>query len=543
MNKGGSGSFRVNARDGRRVFMDAIAQLILCLAWLAYRVFLQLLTGDSAIGYWSFACDVLVIFVLVTSGGFSQAVSRITFQAHNRHDAVNEYGILRYAMITSAVFGAVSAILLYLLAPQICLLLFGETVQTAAASLRVMAPAVFCMSISGSLRGYYYGVGTVMPGRTSQFLFVFVSFLGSILSFSLINSEDAVFLAGAGSFGILFGSIASMLLLLVIHMMIRPRILRSARKDMLHIENTYSVFLKTFLAGFKPFIATTCGIVILLLGDAAVYSCLTGLRGYDVQLITSLYGIYTGKYMLILCIPLVILISKFPKMVSEISGSYLHGETMTLSILMQRCMRYGMLIAIPAGVTAAVTPDAFCGLVFGDVSVLTGKMLFAGAPLIIFASYAAAVCMMLAGIDRLKRVLVNGIIAFVLHMIFLVILLYYSDMNIYAVLYSDTIFAFTICALGTLALLKYAPYRQEYMRAYVIPAAASAVMGAVQFLIWHGLSQAEIPFRAAALISVLFSVFIYTAALILFRGITQEEMRQYPLGKAFAAIAVRLHLF
>lgn len=523
--------------------MDAIAQLILCLCWLVYRVFLQLFTGDSAFGYWNFSCDILVIFVLVTSGGFSQAVSRITFQAHKRHDAVNKYSIIRYALITSAVFGAVSSVLIYLLAPQICLLLLGKTVQTAATSLRVMAPAIFCMSISGSLRGYYYGVGTVMPGRTSQFLFMFVSFLGSILSLPLIHSENAEFLAGAGAFGILFGSIASMLLLLIIHLMYRPSILRSARKDMLHEENTYSVFLKTFLAGFKPFIATTCGIAFFLLGDAAIYSSLTGILGYDAGLITTLYGIFIGKYMLILFIPLVILITQLPKKVAEISNSYMHGETMTLSILMQKCMRYAMIIAIPAGVTAAVTGDAFCGLIFGDYSVLTSKMLLAGAPLVILACYGAAVCMMLTGIDRLKRVLANGIIAFVLHLIFLVILLYYSDMNIYAVLYSDTIFAFTISALGTLTLLKHSAYRHEYMRAYVIPGAAAAVMGGAQFLIWHGLSGTDIPTRAAALISVILAVLIYTAALILLRGITQEEMRQYPLGKAFAAIAVRLHLF
>ena len=135
--------------------MDAIAQLILCLLWLIYRIFLQLLIGDGAMGYWSLACDILVIFVLITSGGFSQAVSRITFNAHKRHDAVNEYGILRYALLTSLIFGAVSSVLLYLLAPQISLILYGSMLQSVAASLRVMAPAVLCMSISGVLRGYY----------------------------------------------------------------------------------------------------------------------------------------------------------------------------------------------------------------------------------------------------------------------------------------------------------------------------------------------------------------------------------------------------
>ena len=523
--------------------MDAIAQLILCLLWLIYRIFLQLLIGDSAMGYWSLACDILVIFVLVTSGGFSQAVSRITFNAHKRHDAVNEYGILRYALLTALIFGAVSSVLLYLLAPQISLLLYGSMLQSVAASLRVMAPAVLCMSVSGALRGYYFGIGTSMPGRTSQFLFVIVSIIGSIFSLTFIQNKEAVFLAGAGSCGILVGSNASMLLLLAIDLMYRPRIIRSARKDMLHTENSYSVFLKSFSAGFRPFIVTTCGIAVFLLADAALYSIFTGVNRYDAEVTTALYGIYTGKYMLILFIPLIILITHLPKSVAEISGSYMRGESITLSILMQKCMRYAMIIAIPAGMTAAVVPDAFCGMIFGDFTALTGKMLLAGAPLIICASYAAAMCMILSGIDRLKSILISGLAAFVLHMVFLVILLYYSDMNIYAVLYSDTIFAFTLSALCTLVLLRHSAYQQEYIRSFVLPTAASAVMGAAQFLIWHGLERTQFPVRASALITVLLSIIIYTAALILFRGIKQEEMREYPLGKVFAALAVKLHLY
>lgn len=523
--------------------MDSTAQLILCLLWLIYRIFLQILIGDSAMGFWGLACDILVIFVLTASGGFSQAVSRITLQAHKRHDSVNEYGILRYALITSLVFGALCSVLLYLFSPQISTLLYGEVLQSVTASLRVMAPSILCMCISGCLRGYFHGVGTIMPARTSQFLFVFVSFLGAILSFVLIRTDDAALLAGAGSFGILFGSIASMLLLLAIHMIYRQRLIRSSKKDILHMENTYSEFLKSFLAGFRPFIVTTCGIAVFLLTDASVYGHLSQMQGYPSELTTALYGIYTGKYTLILFIPLILLITQLPNKASEISNAYLHGESMTLSKLMQKCVRYTMIIAIPAGVSAALAGDAICGLVYGDFTEIPRKMLLAGAPLIICCSYTAAICLILIGIDRLKSVLANGAIAFILHLIFLVILLYYSDMNIYAILYSDTIFIFTLGALSTLVLVRHSSFSQEYTRAYLLPAAASAVMGAGQFLIWHGLRGTQIPVRAAALITLLLSVFIYTAALIVFRGISQEEMREYPLGKLFAAISVKLHLF
>ena len=88
-------------RDGRRVFMDTLMQLILCLLWLLYRILLQLLTGDSAAGYWSLSCNILLLFVFITSGGFTQAVSRMILNTRSRHDSVNEFGIIRYAMLSS----------------------------------------------------------------------------------------------------------------------------------------------------------------------------------------------------------------------------------------------------------------------------------------------------------------------------------------------------------------------------------------------------------------------------------------------------------
>ena len=530
-------------RDGRRVFMDTLMQLILCLLWLLYRILLQLLTGDSAAGYWSLSCDILLLFVFITSGGFTQAVSRMILNTRSRHNSVNEYGMIRYAMLSSLGFGAVCSIILYLLAPQICFLLYGNALRPVSVSLRVMAPAVLCMSISGVLRGYFKGIGTIRPGRISQFLFVIVSFIGSLVSFVAVKGEEASFLAGIGSFGILFGSIASMLLLLAVYTVYRQHLIRRARKDEIHTENNYSSFLRNFFAGFRPFIMTTIGISVFLLTDASLYAHFTGANGYDAALITSLYGILTGKYLPMLCIPMIILLYAMPAGIAETSDAYIHGENLRQTVSMQKMMRYTMIAAIPAALSSAVAGDAFAGLFFGDFSIMTRKILLAGAPLILLTAYAAASCFMLTAIDRLKTVLINGLAAFALHLLFLIILLSYSDMNIYAMLYSDTIFAFTFAALNILYLVRHTSFSHEYVRMFLQPAGASVVTAMVLFLVFHGLIRAQFPGRLSALVALLLSAFLYGVVLILMKGISQKEMREYPLGKAFAAIAVRLHLF
>ena len=523
--------------------MDTRAPFILSLLWLLFRIPLQTILGDVPFGCWSFACDNILLFALITTGGFSQAVSRLVTNARARRDFAGEVGVIRYALISALVFGAVSSLLLYLLAPQICFLLFGSSMTDVMIPLRVMAPSVFCMSVSGVMRGYFIGVGTFRPARVSQFLFVIVSMLTSLIAALLIHQEKIPFRASAISFGILFGSFASMLILLALYLMYRPGIILRARKDTLHAAPSFSTFLKGFFARFKPFIFSTIGLMVLILADAALFSHFTGLKAYDAGLISSFYGIYSGKLLLFLLLPLLILISAMPEMTNRLSTEYIHGDSSQLILSARGVLHYAMTIAIPLCVTGAAAGDAVTGLLFQDYSLMTRQIVLTGIPMALFASYAAASSFVLIGIDKMKSLLINCISAFVIHAVFLIILLQFSDMNIYALTYSDTIFTFAAAALNTITMIRKMSFSHSYTKTFLLPAAASAVMGILVFLIYHGLISVELPAGLAALAAIIVSIISYTFVLIRIKGITQEEMRQYPLGKAFAFAAVKLHFF
>ena len=148
----------------------------------------------------------------------------------------------------------------------------------------------------------------------------------------------------------------------------------------------------------------------------------------------------------------------------------------------------------------------------------------------------------LQGIDRMRDPLINSIITLGIHTVFVYVLLKYCDMNVFALVFGTVLLAFIMCILNHYSLKKHIGYKQEIVKTYLIPTAASAVMGICVyivyrvFLLWLGSNA------IACIIAILVGMLIYTAMLLLMHGVTEEEIYKFPKGSAIVRIlkAIRL---
>ena len=85
-------------------------------------------------------------------------------------------------------------------------------------------------------------------------------------------------------------------------------------------------------------------------------------------------------------------------------------------------------------------------------------------------------------------------------------------------------------------------YRQEVVRTFLIPLASSAVMGGAAYGVHKGLMLAVKNNTIATLTACLCAVIVYTAALLLLRGLTEEELLAFPRGRLLVKIAKKLRL-
>jgi stage V sporulation protein B len=123
-----------------------------------------------------------------------------------------------------------------------------------------------------------------------------------------------------------------------------------------------------------------------------------------------------------------------------------------------------------------------------------------------------------------------------------VILILCTGINIHAVVWANIFFAFLMCVLNSRSIAKYMRYRQEVLRTFIIPLAASAIMGAAAFGVHKGLMLVVKNNTIATLAACCVAALAYGISLLLLKGLTEEELAGFPKGRTLVQIAKKFHL-
>ena len=97
----------------------AIAQIIVRLIGLFYRIPLQRIAGDVAMGYYGYAYDIYMLLLLVSSNGVPLAVSKLVSKTHAKRDYTNEHRVMVSALLWTLIVGSVIGLGTFIFAKQI----------------------------------------------------------------------------------------------------------------------------------------------------------------------------------------------------------------------------------------------------------------------------------------------------------------------------------------------------------------------------------------------------------------------------------------
>ena len=165
----------------------------------------------------------------------------------------------------------------------------------------------------------------------------------------------------------------------------------------------------------------------------------------------------------------------------------------------------------------------------------------AGALVIIFYSLSTLTTAILQGLGKLREPLIHCAIALVIHVIALFVMLRYMNLNIYSVLYSNIIFALVVCILNALSIRRYIFYQQEYRKTFIVPAISSIIMAFGAYAVWYVL-HLVLGNSISTVLAIIAGMIIYAIALVVFKGLTREEMMKLPKGYLIARLFTRLGL-
>lgn len=532
----------------------AIASIISRIIGLVYRIPMTEIIGDAGNDYYGSAFQIYNILLIISSYSLPLAVSKLVSANSSQGRRRNVYRILKCALIFALVSGTAAALILFFGAEYIT-----ETIMRTPLSIfavQTLIPVLVIVAVLGVMRGFFQGLGTMMPSAVSQIieqlanavvsiwaayvLFSYGTKVGAILGDA--ENYGSAYGAAGGTIGTGVGALVAFLFSAFVMAVYLKRYKKKMKKERKENVDSYGTIFRVLLLTIVPVLLSTTIYNCNALLDQAVYKNIAVLQGYQSSEYGILNGIYTGKYQVLINVPIAIASALAASSVPAVSAAFTGGKRKEVRMQISLAIRFIMVIAFPCAVGMGVLAGPIMQLLFRDSSDTAALMLQLGSVTILFSSLSTLSNGLLQGINRMKEPIRNALAALVLHLLVLVGLMWFLDWNIYAVVIANAAFGLIMCILNGRSLRRYSGYRQEVKRTFLVPAIASAGMGVVVFLVYRLVMYLIRINAAATIVSILAGIVTYFILLLMFRGVTEKELLRFPKGKLLVSVARRMHL-
>ena len=534
----------------------AVAGIISRIIGLLYRSPLHSVIGDLGLGFYQSAYTFYTIVLLISSYSIPAAVSKVIAQKLAVKEYRNAHRIFRCALGYVLVVGGAASLFLFFGA--------GLLVEEAAVPvLRTFAPTVFIYGMLGVLRGYFQAHKSMAQTSVSQVLEQVANAVVSVgAAYLLIKNTmgtlempaeetEQILRATRGAIGSALGTgvgvLVALLFMLAVYKLNKNFIDRRIRYDRHPEVDSYREILKMITMVVTPFVLSTA---IYNLNDTinnAVYTKIyLKVRELDTVETYSGWGVLSGQALTISKIPIAFASAMAAAMIPTVAQLIAARNVEEAKDKIGVAVKTTMVISIPCAVGLFVLARPVTCLLFpantqASEDLATG-LLMALAISIIFYALSTLNSQILQGLGKLNVPIVNAAIALGVQSVVVVVLLFFTKLDLYSVVIANIVYSGIMCALNQLAVRKAIGYRQEIMRTFVIPLLASAFMGAVAWAVYEGLLLMTKSPRIAVIPAILIGAAAYFALLILFRGVTEEELRGFPKGHLLVRLAKKCRL-
>jgi stage V sporulation protein B len=524
----------------------AAASIIVRLIGLLYRIPLTNIIGDEGMGYYSNAFSIYNIALILSSYSLPLAVSKLVATRAVRKEYRNSYRIFLCSMIFAIVVGTITALVVYFGSDFLAVAIYNS--ERSSIPLKILAPTIFVFAVMGVLRGYFQGKNTMLPTSISQILEQVVNAIVSIIAAYFLMkshsaSEDiAAYGAAGGTMGTFIGACVAMIFLSMIFALYKPIIDKQLRKDTSRNRESYQIVFKVLVLTIIPVILSQTVYQISSVLDGSLFGHIMANKGLNEVERNALWGIYTNKYNLLVNVPVAIASAMAVAIIPSIVASRMNGTNVEVKNKVHQAIKFNMIIAIPAAVGMGVLASPILQLLFNDSRVLPANLLRLGSIAIVLFALSTITNAVLQGINHMRIPVIHSAISLGVHIIIVFILLQVFNLSTYGLVIGNVTFSLLVCILNWIAVGKYLNYKQEITKTFLIPFCCSIIMGIVAYFSYNGVYSIISKNSISTLVSVVLSVIVYGSLLLLFKGVTEEDLYDMPLGRTIGKIANKLHL-
>lgn len=522
-----------------------VAALISKIIGMLYKSPLTTLIGRESFACFQFAQNAYFILLMIASFSIPQAVSKIMSEriAFKRYrDAQRVFkGALLYAVIAGGIAALVCIFGASILVP--------DNMANARLALQMLAPTIFVSGILGVFRGYFQAYRNMLPTSISQILEqIAVATVALLASGFMVRhfanaGEDTLqrWSAAGATMGTGAGVCTAFLFMLFVYRVNHKTIAKKIKNDRVSVNESYRFIMKIILLIAAPIILSAFIYNVNGYINGVMYTSILGWKGVPNSLVKQNYAEY-GFFMTLINIPLTLASTAPTSMMPEVSAQYAIGDLEETKRKIDQATWIAMLISIPASVGLAVLAQPVTRLIFPSTEGVAGQLMVIGVITVILNSTSNISNGVLQAIGKANIPMINAAISLGVDIVFLALVLVFTNMGIYAVVLAMVVYALVMCVLNDRALKKYLGYKNPWRSAYFVPILASIPMGIIAVAVYK-LVYAVIGSNFISLIpSIVLAIVVYFVGYLVVAKPKKEDLAALPGGTRLAQVAQKLKI-
>ena len=507
-------------------------------------IFVSRILGGEGIGLYQMAFPIYFFAMSISQAGVPVAISIITAERVALKDVFGARRVFRISMTLMVFTGLLFSLLTYFGAGW---LIEWQFIRDPRAYMAVVAlsPTIFFVTLLASSRGYLQGWQRMTPTAVSQIVEQIFRVLTMVLFASLLLPMGLDYAAAGASLGAFAGAIGGLLVLVYYHWKLDKDIEREYGPNLAPPQGEapapLGAIVRRIFSLALPVSAASIMLPIVSNLDLLIVPQRLEVAGYTVPQATELFGYLTGMAVPLVNLATILTASLAVSIVPAISEARALKDTQRVYNQTAAAVRISNFVCFPAFVVVFVLATPISTLIYNAPG--AGPAVLVSSFSIVLLGLHQVSTAVLQGLGHPKIPMINMILAAAVKVALNWILTAIPWLGIMGAAWATAADMGVAAVINLYFIWRYIGYRMELLQLFKTMAAAAFMAGAV-YLFYSFVMNTLAVNAAATFGSVFVGVIVYVAALILVRGLLEEDMARIPfIGSLSIRFLRRIGIF
>ena len=507
-------------------------------------IFVSRILGGEGIGLYQMAFPIYFFAMSISQAGVPVAISIITAERVALKDVFGARRVFRISMTLMVFTGLLFSLLTYFGAGW---LIEWQFIRDPRAYMAVVAlsPTIFFVTLLASSRGYLQGWQRMTPTAVSQIVEQIFRVLTMVLFASLLLPMGLDYAAAGASLGAFAGAIGGLLVLVYYHWKLDKDIEREYGPNLApppgEAPAPLGKIVRRIFSLALPVSAASIMLPIVSNLDLLIVPQRLEVAGYTVPQATELFGYLTGMAVPLVNLATILTASLAVSIVPAISEARALKDTQRVYNQTAAAVRISNFVCFPAFVVVFVLATPISTLIYNAPG--AGPAVLVSSFSIVLLGLHQVSTAVLQGLGHPKIPMINMILAAAVKVALNWILTAIPWLGIMGAAWATAADMGVAAVINLYFIGRYIGYRMELLQLFKTMAAAAFMAGAVY--LFYSFVMSTLAVNAVATFgSVFVGVIVYVAALILVRGLLEEDMARIPfIGSLSIRFLRRIGIF